>query len=129
MIPLIIVGIGVTVAAGIFLALSRDLLRAVIGVSLIGTAANLVLFVTSRPGETAPPVVRLGQSVLDNAANPLPQALVLTAIVIGFSLTCFSLILVLAIAQRTGSRDSDRLTVAEPPPEPDGAPALEQEGA
>jgi multicomponent Na+:H+ antiporter subunit C len=70
-------------------------------------------------------VVPLGGSVLEAAANPLPQALVLTAIVIGFSLTCFSLILVLAIVQRTGSRDSERLQVAEPPAGADGKPALE----
>ena len=128
MILLLVAGIGVTVAAGIYLTLSRDLLRAIIGISLIGTAANLVLFVTSRPGEIAPPVVPIGATILENAANPLPQALVLTAIVIGFSLTCFSLILVLAIIQRTGSRDSDLLVAAEPPPAADGKPALEGDG-
>ena len=127
MITLLAVGIGVIVAAGVYLTLSRDLLRSVIGVSLIGTTANLVLFVTSRPGETAPPVVPVGATVLELGANPLPQALVLTAVVIGFSLTCFSLILVLSIIQRTGSRDSNRLVVAEPPPTPDGQPAIEGE--
>jgi multicomponent Na+:H+ antiporter subunit C len=126
-IPLVILGIGATVAAGVYLTLSRDLLRAVIGISLIGTAANLVLFATSRPSAPAPPVVPVGESVLATAINPVPQALVLTAIVIGFSLTCFSLVLVLAIVQRTGSRDSERLRLAEPPAGADGKPALEEE--
>jgi multicomponent Na+:H+ antiporter subunit C len=126
-IPLIILGIGATVAAGVYLMLSRDLLRSVIGLSLIGTAVNLVLLVTGRPDTAAPPVILEGGNVLEAASNPLPQALVLTAIVIGFSLTCFSLILVLAIAQRTGSRDSDRLQVAEPPAGGDGKPALEED--
>jgi multicomponent Na+:H+ antiporter subunit C len=120
------VGVGAAVAAGVYLALSRDLLRCVIGVSLVGVAANLVMFVAGRPGPHAgPPLVPLGETVLEGAANPLPQALVLTAIVIGFSLTCFSLILVLAIIARTGSTDGDALREAEPPPGPDGKPALE----
>jgi multicomponent Na+:H+ antiporter subunit C len=125
MIWLLALGSGATVTAGIYLALSRDLLRCVIGVSLIGVAANLVVFVAGRPGNPVPPLVPVGEAVLEGAANPLPQALVLTAIVIGFSLTCFSLILVLAIIQRTGSRDSDRLRMAEPPARDDGQPALE----
>jgi multicomponent Na+:H+ antiporter subunit C len=125
-IPLIILGIGATVAAAVYLMLSRDLLRAVVGLSLLGTAVNLVLLVTGRPHTGAPPVIPDGESVLASAANPLPQALVLTAIVIGFSLTCFSLILVLAIVQRTGSRDSHRLQVAEPPADADGEPAIEE---
>jgi multicomponent Na+:H+ antiporter subunit C len=52
--------------------------------------------------------------VLGSAANPLPQALVLTAIVIGFALVCFSLALVLRLIQRTGIDDALALRQAEP---------------
>jgi len=116
-----------TVSAGVYLALSRDLLRCVIGVSLIGAAANLVLFGAGRVGTPVPPVIPAGETVLAAAVNPLPQALVLTAIVIGFALTCFSLVLVLALKSRTGLADSEGLRVAEPPPGADGKPPLEAE--
>jgi multicomponent Na+:H+ antiporter subunit C len=114
-----------TVAAGVYLALSRDLLRCVIGVSLIGAAANLVMFIAGRVGTMVPPVIPAGAAVLDAAVNPLPQALVLTAIVIGFALTCFSLVLVLALKSRTGIADSESLRLAEPVPDSNGKPALE----
>lgn len=114
-----------TVAAGVYLALSRDLLRCVIGVSLIGAAANLVVFAAGRVGTMVPPVIPPGEAVLSAAVNPLPQALVLTAIVIGFALTCFSLVLVLALKSRTGTADSEVLRLAEPPAGADGKPALE----
>jgi multicomponent Na+:H+ antiporter subunit C len=114
-----------TVAAGVYLALSRDLLRCVIGVSLIGAAANLVVFIAGRVGTMVPPVIPEGSAVLDAAVNPLPQALVLTAIVIGFALTCFSLVLVLALKSSTGVNDSEQLRLAEVPPGDDGKPAIE----
>lgn len=114
-----------TVAAGVYLALSRDLLRCVIGVSLFAAAANLVVFAAGRIGTMVPPVIPPGESALSAAVNPLPQALVLTAIVIGFALTCFSLVLVLALKSRSGLADSEVLRLAEPPPGADGKPALE----
>jgi multicomponent Na+:H+ antiporter subunit C len=116
-----------TVAAGVYLTLSRDLLRCVIGISLVGAAANLVMFVAGRVGTSVPPVIPVGETVLAPVVNPLPQALVLTAIVIGFALTCFSLVLVLALKSRTGIADSEVLREAEPPPGADGKPAIEQE--
>lgn len=117
---------GALVASGAYLALSRDALRAVVGVSLIGAGANLVVLAAGRLDAVMPPfVVPDGASRLaEGAANPLPQALVLTAIVIGFSLTCFALTLVMAIRQRFGGTDSTELRAAEPPAGADGLPAL-----
>ncbi|MBX3247312.1 MAG: NADH-quinone oxidoreductase subunit K [Myxococcales bacterium] len=120
-------GVAAIVSAGVYLALSRDLLRCVVGVSLIAAAANLVVFASGRPGDPSPPVIPPGGDVLAAGAAPLPQALVLTAIVIGFSLTCFSLVVVLAIKQRTGVNDSHALRAAEPHALSDGAPPLEEE--
>ncbi len=116
---------GAIVAAGVYLALSRHLLRVVVGVSLVGAAANLVLLAMARATSPEPPVIRAGEQVLASGVDPLPQALVLTAIVIGFSLTCFSLVLVLAIAQRTRATDGDALRAAEPPPDQEGKPPVE----
>ena len=119
------VAAGIAMAAGTYLSLSRDILRTVVGISLIGIAANLVLFAMGRPGVSAPPLIEKGSDVLEaTRANPLPQALVLTAIVIGFALTCFSFVLVLAVKQRIGVADSDDLEEAEPPPGPGGEPAF-----
>ncbi|MBN2195967.1 MAG: NADH-quinone oxidoreductase subunit K [Polyangiaceae bacterium] len=116
---------GAIVGAGVYLSLSRHLLRVVVGVSLIGAAANLVLLAMARATGPEPPVIRAGEVELAAGLDPLPQALVLTAIVIGFSLTCFSLVLVLAIAQRTRDTDGDALRAAEPHPDRDGKPPVE----
>jgi multisubunit Na+/H+ antiporter MnhC subunit len=62
----------------------------------------------------SPPIIRDGETILNAAANPLPQALVLTAIVIGFALLCFSLVLIIRLVQLARTRDSDQLRSAEP---------------
>lgn len=110
------VAVGVSVGVGVFLALSRDVFRVVMGLAILGSAINLALFASGRLGEVAPAVVPLGESVLRDAANPLPQALVLTAIVIGFALVCFSLALALRLIQRVGTDDALALRQAEPEP-------------
>ncbi|NBD21344.1 cation:proton antiporter [Aquabacterium fontiphilum] len=107
--------IWVTLSTGLYLTLSRDLLRCVLGLAIVGSGANLLLFLTGRIGSGQPPVVPLGETVLSQAANPLPQALVLTAIVIGFALMCFSLVLVLRLIERQRTDDVLDLRLAEPP--------------
>lgn len=121
---LLALAISALVAAGVFLTLSRNILRCVIGISLIGSGANLLLFASGRIGSGAPPVIPAGGEVLVEFVNPLPQALVLTAIVIGFALTCFSLVLALAVQQRTGISNTDALRQAEPPEGEDGMPVI-----
>jgi multicomponent Na+:H+ antiporter subunit C len=108
--------VGVTVAAGTYLALSRDVFRSVMGFVLMGAAVNLALFASGRLGSSLPAVVPAGQQALGEAANSLPQALVLTAIVIGLALVCFALVLVVRLVQRTGNDDSLALREAEPVP-------------
>lgn len=124
------VAAGAIVFAGVYLALARDLLRVVVGVALLGYAANLVVFTSGRPeAGMDPAIIEPHQAALASAAaDPVPQALVLTAIVIGFALSCFSLLLVLAIGQTTGRSDADELREVEPPPDRDGAPAMWEEG-
>lgn len=122
MIWLYAIGVAAAVAAGVFLVLSRDLLRSIVGVSIIASAANLVVFAAGKLGNASPPVIPEGGELLAQSASPLSQALVLTAIVIGFSLTCFSLILVLAVNQRSAVNDSDGLKSTEPGLGEDGLP-------
>ena len=114
MIWLLALTVWVVVSAGIYLSLSRDVFRCVLGLAIFGSAASLALFVAGRIGVMNPAIVPLGQSTLTNASNPLPQALVLTAIVIGFALVCFSLALVLRLIQRADTDDSLELRMAEP---------------
>ena len=112
--------------AGMWLTLGRDLIGIVIGLALIGTATNLFLFAAGRLASSIPPLVPEGASTISAAAaNPLPQALVLTAIVIGFAIACFAIALVLALARqaRPGDPvDADQLRHAEPLPRADGEP-------
>lgn len=116
MIWLLAVAVWVTVSTGVYLALSKDLFRCVLGLGLLGNAANLILFASGRIELMNPAVVPLGETVLQNATNPLPQALVLTAIVIGFALVCYSLALALRLIQKASTDDAQQLRMAEPLP-------------
>jgi len=116
--------IGLTIGAGIHLALSRDLLRVVIGLSLIGSGANLAVLASGGFASLAPPIVPKGMTLLTAAADPLPQALVLTAIVIGFALVCLSIVLMLAVRAAAASDDIDALRASEPEDGSDGKPAV-----
>jgi multisubunit Na+/H+ antiporter MnhC subunit len=117
---------GVLLAASVFLLLARSLPRIVIGLLLLGNAANLAILTGGRVLGTAPPLVPSGsQALLADASNPLPQALVLTAIVISFGLTAFTTVLIWASWRATRTLDPDALRLAEP----EGLPAEDAEAA
>lgn len=97
----------ITLAAGLYLALSRDVLRCVVGLALLGSAINLLLLAAGRLGSAQPAVIEAGARVLQDAANPLPQALVLTAIVIGFATTAFIVQLALRSRFESGTDHVD----------------------
>jgi multicomponent Na+:H+ antiporter subunit C len=106
--------IAVIVACGVQLTLSRHILRTLLGITVISAAANLIIFYAGRIGPTAPPVIALGETTLPpDAANPLPQALILTAIVIGFALTAFGTALALQMYRSIGTLDGRRIHDAE----------------
>ena len=107
---------GVLVAAAAYLLLARDLPRGLLGFVLLGTAANLTIFAGGRVGTMAPPLVEHGAGALAaSAANPLPQALVLTAIVIGFGLAAFALVLVMRAHAEFGTASAEEMDAAEAP--------------
>jgi multisubunit Na+/H+ antiporter MnhC subunit len=96
--------------------MARDLPRGLLGFVLLGTAANLTIFAAGRIGTMTPPLVAPGAQALEaGAANPLPQALVLTAIVIGFGLASFALVLLRRAHAEFGSALSEDMREAEPP--------------
>jgi len=82
--------VGVLYAVGTYLLLQRTLTRIVIGLALLGHGANLLLLLAGGGGG-APPLIRDG--VPENAADPLPQAMALTAIVITFGVLSFLMVL------------------------------------
>lgn len=126
MIWAVALALGAVITAGTYLLLSRDLVRGVIGVSMIGGGVNLLLFSAGRLATGVPPVIPADAVALTAAANPLPQALTLTAIVISFALLCFSLVLVVRLIQAAGSDDVARLRAAEPPSTDPHRPVIEE---
>ncbi|AXS39922.1 Na+/H+ antiporter subunit C [Breoghania sp. L-A4] len=107
--------IGIFFAASIYLMLSRQLIRILIGVALLGNAVNLLIFTAGRLTREVPPVIPEGAMVpVEVTANPLPQALILTAIVISFSFFAFLLVLAFRAYQELGTDDANDMRVAEP---------------
>lgn len=99
---------GIFVSVSIYLLLERHLLRVLFGFILLSSAVNLAIFTTGRLTMWNPSLMELGQHMPPvGAANPLPQALILTAIVIGFGLLVFTLLLYYRFLQESESADID----------------------
>jgi multicomponent Na+:H+ antiporter subunit C len=108
--PALAILIGLLTSAGVYLLLRRSLLRMLFGLILLSNAVNLLILTVGGLSRGNPPLISTGESVLAaGAANPLPQALVLTAIVIGFGLIAFALILVYRTYATTGTLDADAI--------------------
>ena len=98
---------------GLYMVLSRHVVRMMLGLSLLTTAVNLVLFQAGRIRTTQPPLIPEGADRLGESTDPLPQALVLTAIVIGFALTVILAALVLRAWRSQRTLRSDELRSAQ----------------
>ena len=86
--------VGALFAVGFYLMLRRTLLRILLGVLMMSHAANLFIFTAAGPLRSVAPLIAPGESApLGEVADPVPQALVLTAIVISFGVGAFMLIL------------------------------------
>ena len=108
--PVLALVVGALFACGIYLMLRRNLLRFVFGLILISNGANLLIFTAGRLTRGSPPLVQGGADLPAGAvANALPQALVLTAIVIGFGLVSFALVLLMRAYQALGTLDTDEM--------------------
>ena len=103
---LLAVTVGALYACGVYLLLRRSLVKLVIGLVLLGHAANLLIMAAAGVTLGRPPIVAEGAAaLLPPYADPLPQALVLTAIVIGFGVQAFALVLLKRAYQAVGSDD------------------------
>lgn len=107
--------VGLYFAAAIYLMQSRHAVRLLLGVALLGNGVNLLIFTAGRLMREVPPIIEEGSHALaPGTANPLPQALILTAIVISFSFFAYLLVLVYRAYQELGTDDTDRMRLAEP---------------
>ena len=98
---------------GVYMVLSRHIMRVILGLSLSTTAVNLVLFLAGRIHSAQPPLIREGAERLGESADPVPQALILTAIVIGFALTVILAALALRTYRAHGTLRSDEVRSAQ----------------
>ena len=115
---IVAITVGLLVAIGIWMLLDRGLLRVVLGVVVLGNGVNLAVFTAGRvDGRAAAFVTEAGAPAL--AANPLPQALVLTAIVIGFALFVFALAVLKRSWELHDNVETDRITAVAEEPAPD----------
>lgn len=105
--------VGFLFASGLYLMMQRNLMRFVFGLLVLSGSVNVLIFTAGRLTRGAPPVIPEGLSTpAGEVANALPQAVVLTAIVIGFGLIAFTLVLLLRVYERLGTVKTDELGAA-----------------
>jgi multicomponent K+:H+ antiporter subunit C len=101
---LVAVAIGALTGVGVWLVMRRQTFPVILGLSLMSYAVNLFLFASGRLAVGAPPIVAKGVTA---PADPLPQALVLTAIVISFGMTAVILMMALGARFEAGDDGAD----------------------
>jgi multicomponent K+:H+ antiporter subunit C len=101
---LVSVALGLLTACGVYLILRPTTFSVILGLSLLSYAVNVLIFFGARLKSTAPPLTIPG---LSDQTDPLPQALVLTAIVIGFGMTAYLVALALKGKAESGSDHVD----------------------
>jgi multicomponent Na+:H+ antiporter subunit C len=106
--------VGIFISLGVYLLLSRAVIRMLIGMTILGNGVNLLIFTAGRVTREIAPIVPPGLSQPEGPiANPLPQALILTAIVIGFSMFSFLLVLAFRTYKSLDADNTDTMRLAE----------------
>ncbi|PXW64175.1 Na+/H+ antiporter subunit C [Methylobacterium sp. B4] len=111
------IGIGLFAASGVWLMLRPRTFQVALGLSLLSYSVNLFIFAMGRLTVGAPPVLGKGAEVV-SVDDPVPQALVLTALVISFALTALFLVVLLAARGVTGNDHVDGREPHEAEPHP-----------
>lgn len=102
--------VGILYTAGVYLMHNRSFVRLIIGMVVLGNATNLFLFVISRLTKGMPALIDDDAArIVAPFADPLPQALILTAIVIGFGIQAFSIVLLNRAYATVETNDLDDL--------------------
>lgn len=106
--------VGALYAAAFYLLLARSTVRLIFGLLLLGHAANLLIFSAGGLVRAHPAIVPRGADAPSPGyADPLPQALILTAIVISFAVLAFAAVLVKRAYVETGTDDSEEMRTSE----------------
>jgi multicomponent Na+:H+ antiporter subunit C len=100
---------GVLYASGLYLMLRRRLAQLIIGLGLLSHGSNILILSAAGVTRSRPPLIAAGMTRADQFADPVPQSLILTAIVIGFGVLAFSLVLAHRVHQSAGSDDIDAI--------------------
>ena len=112
--PVLAIVVGGLYSAGIYLMLRRSLVKIIIGLALLSNAANLLIFTAGGLTRARPPLIAQGQlRPLEPFADPLPQALILTAIVIGFGVLAFAMVLAYRAYTTVGTDDVDKMKATD----------------
>ena len=102
--------IGALYAGGLYLMMRRNLIQLIIGLGLLSHGANLLIFTAGGLRKGGAPILAEGEKVFAAIpSDPVPQALILTSIVISFAVTAFALVLFLRTYQTVGTDDVDKL--------------------
>lgn len=102
--------IGILFGAAVYMMMRRSIVKLVIGLMILTNAANLLIFTVAGMTRGAPPLIVEGAMVPDGlVADPLPQALVLTAIVIAFGVLAFAVVLIHRAYEVVGTDDLDQM--------------------
>jgi multicomponent Na+:H+ antiporter subunit C len=109
--PVIAVTVGVLYATGLFMLLRRSLAKLLIGIALITNGANLLILTSGGLQRAASPL--LSDGIPNPVADPLPQALILTAIVISFGVLAFAITLLYRAYQSVQDDDLDRMQTTD----------------
>jgi multicomponent Na+:H+ antiporter subunit C len=111
---LLAITIGILYAAGIYMILRRSLVKLIIGLILLGNGVNLLIFLLGRITKGRPPIIPGDLKHFEDAyADPVPQALILTAIVISFGLQSFAIVLIKRVYKVVKTDDMDELSLNE----------------
>ena len=100
---------GVLYAAGLYLMMRRRLAQLIIGLGLLSNGSNILILSAAGVTRARPPIITAPGMTADQFADPVPQSLILTAIVIGFGVLAFALVLAHRVHQSSGSDDIDTI--------------------
>jgi multicomponent Na+:H+ antiporter subunit C len=100
---------GVLYATGLYLMLRRRLTQLIVGLSLLASGSNVLIFTAAGLTRGKPPLIEAGAATAGPFADPVPQSLILTAIVIGFGVLAFSLVLAHRVHRTAATDDIDEI--------------------
>ncbi len=108
---LLAITIGLLYASGIYMMLRRSLVKLIIGIMLIGNGVNFLIFLLGRITKGSTPIIpESSNTFLEAYADPVPQALILTAIVISFGLQAFAIVLIKRVYKVVKTDDIDQIS-------------------